>query len=104
MKGNQDNTLKRFMQEFFPYREFKKIGFFTKDMKGDYEAQAKRVCDFFGLKTVYEYRSKEIRCHLTYGSHKTGLGTDRPLNIDKQGKLKEEPFITIIPGIYDSDN
>jgi len=54
-------------------------------MKGDYEAQAKRVCDFFGFKTVYEYGAEEIRCHISYGGK-------RP---------PDEPFITVIPSIYD---
>lgn len=75
--------LKAFMQEFFPYSEFKKIGFFTKEMRGDYEAQAKRVCEFFGFKTVYEYRAEETRCHISY--------------IDPVGK----PFITVLPSIYE---
>ena len=82
------------MKEFFPYREFKRIGFFTKEMKGNYEAQAKKVCDFFGFKTVYEYGAMEIRCHVSYGQN------ERPLVINSGGKLQEEPFITCITNIY----
>ncbi len=76
------SVLERFMKEFFPFREFLKIRFFTQEMKGDYEAQAKRVCDFFGYKTVYEYGAKEIRCHIS--------------NDDVEGT-----FITVLPSIYD---
>ncbi len=82
----KDVVLERFMKEFFPYGEFKKIGFFTKEMKGDYKAQAKRVCDFFGYETVYEYGAKEIRLHISY----------------VEGKRPEgEPFVTLTPSIYE---
>lgn len=84
--GSDAGVLERFMIEFFPFAELRKAGFFTKKMKGDYYAQAKRVCDLFGYKSVFEYRAKEIRCHLSY----TG---ERPEN-DKE-------FITVIPSIYD---
>lgn len=73
------------MQEFFPFTPLRKAGFFTPEMKGDYEAQAARVCQRFGFKSVYEYGAKEIRCHLS--------------------KVREvapdEPFITVIPSIYE---
>jgi acyl-CoA thioesterase FadM len=80
------NVLKRFMKEFFPFSEFKKVGLFTAEMKNDYEAQAKKICNYFGYTTVYEYGAKEINCHITYVDGK------RPIN---------EPFITTIPSIYD---
>jgi len=51
----KDAVLKRFMKEFFHFPTLCKAGFFTKEMKGDYKAQAERVCKFFGYKTVYEY-------------------------------------------------
>jgi len=82
--GSDAGVLKRFMMEFFPFTELKKAGFFTKEMKGDYYSQAKKVCFFFGYKSVFEYGAKEIRCHLSY---------KRPEN-DKE-------FITVIPSIYD---
>ncbi|SKA30154.1 hypothetical protein SAMN04488128_103229 [Chitinophaga eiseniae] len=84
--GKDPGLLTRFMQEFFPYGHFKKIGIFTKGMRGNYYAQAARICKFFGLKTIYEYGSKEIRCHLTYVDGK------RP---------KGEPFVTVTPSIYE---
>jgi hypothetical protein len=90
MVKERDNSdaavLKRFMQEFFPFNEFRKIGFFTKEMKGDYEAQAKRVCKFFGFDTVYEYRATTMRVHISYGEG------HRP---------PDEPFITEFPSIYE---
>jgi len=81
MKTEKEMVLERFMKEFFPYSAFKKIGFFTAEMRGDYESQAKRVCEFFGYETVYEYRAHEVRCHISDGcrSH----------------------FITVIPSIYE---
>jgi hypothetical protein len=51
----KDKVLEGFMKEFFHFPSLCKVGFFTKEMKGDYKAQAKRVCDRFGFKTVYEY-------------------------------------------------
>ena len=78
------DVLKRFMQEHFPFSVLRKAGFFTKEMKNDYEAQAKRVCNRFGFKTVFEYGAEEIRCHIT-----------------KVNPDPSEPFITIIPSIYE---
>ena len=86
MKTEKDKVLERFMKEFFPFGTFRKAGFFTKEMKGDYEAQAKRVCEFFGFETVYEYRSKEISGHISYA---------------KGYRPPDEPFVTVLPSIYD---
>lgn len=83
--GKDAGVLERFMKEFFPYGEFKKAGIFTKEMKGNYYAQAKRVADFFGYETVFEYGATEIRCHITFGG-------ERP---------KDQPFITVLPSIYE---
>lgn len=82
----KDTLLGRFMREFFPFSELRKVGFFTPEMRGDYQAQAKRVCDFFGYQTVYEYGKDEVRGHLSY---------DHP---EARGNT---PFVTIIPSIYD---
>lgn len=90
-----DLVLERFMKEFFPFAALKKIGLFTKEMKGDYPAQAKRICTWLGYETIYEYRATEIRCHISYTD-------DEPLlSISPDGKLKERPFITVIPSIYE---
>ncbi|MCW3466544.1 hypothetical protein [Chitinophaga nivalis] len=84
--GKDPQLLKRFMQEFFPYSHFKKIGIFNKEMRGNYYAQAARICNRLGLKSIYEYGSKEIRCHLTYVDGKRPEG---------------EPFVTVTPSIYE---
>lgn len=83
--GSDAGVLERFMKEFFPFIQMKKIGFFKKEIKGDYYVQAKRVCDYFGYKSVFEYGAKEIKCHLTFAG-------ERP---------PDEPFVTVIPSIYD---
>jgi len=91
-KRGKDMVLQRFMKEFFPFAPLRKAGFFTKEMRGDYEAQAKRVCEYFGYKTVYEYGAKEIRCHiLETGNHGS---LQRPSE-------RTELFVTVIPSIYD---
>jgi hypothetical protein len=79
-----DEVLERFMKEFFPYADCKKAGLFTKEMKGDYQAQANKICEWFGFDSVYEYGSEEIRCHISEGE------TDKP-------------FITVIPSIYETE-
>lgn len=53
--AEKDEILKRFMKEFFHFPTLCKAGFFKKEMKGDYKAQAERVRSFFGFKSVYEY-------------------------------------------------
>jgi len=88
------DLLKKFMIENFDYSGLRKAGVFTKEMRGDYQAQAKRICEMFGYKSVYEYGAKEIRCHLSYAGQ-------RPLSVDESGNLKEEPFVTVIPSIYE---
>lgn len=85
-KSETELVLERFMKEFFPYAYWRKVGFFTKEMRGDYKAQDERVCKFFGYKTVFEYGAKEVSAHLSYAD---GY---RP---------KDEPFVTVILSIYD---
>lgn len=82
--GNDAGVLERFMKEFFPYRELKKAGVFTKEMRGDYYSQAVRICNRFGYKSVFEYGSKEIRCHISYVQRPPGT-----------------PFVEVIPNIYE---
>lgn len=97
-------VLERFMKEFFPYAEFKNAKIFTKEMRKDYVAQANKICYLLGLKTIYEYRKEEIRCHITYANPdcKTGLDTNgRPMNIDENGNITVEPFVTVIKSIWD---
>lgn len=89
-----ENILEKFMKEFFPFGSFVKIGFFTKEMKGDFDAQAKRVCDFFGYETVYEYRAKKISAHISWDEGEW-------LSINSKGELEEKPFVTTFPSIYE---
>jgi hypothetical protein len=106
MKKKKDKVLENWMKEFFPYSEFRRAGVFTKEMKGDYEAQSQYICRRLNLASIYEYGKEEIRCHITYAnpSCPAGISTDgRPLNINVVGKLKEEPFVTFIPSIWDED-
>ncbi len=84
--NDDDGVLERFMKEFFDFNTLKKVGFFTKEMKGDYKAQAKRVSDFFGYKTVYEYGTDEVRCHISYANKED---------------IKNKPFIMVVPNIYE---
>lgn len=87
-ENEMDGVLERFMKEFFPYSELKKAGFFTKEMKGNYKAQAKRICDYFGYDSVYEYGKDDIRMHISY---------------PREGERRDDPFITVIPSIWESD-
>ena len=84
--GSDPELLKRFVKEFFHFPSLLKSGFFTKEMKNDYYAQAERICHFFGYKSIFEHGAEEIRCHITYVEGK------RP---------KDEGFTTVIPSIYD---
>jgi len=87
--------LKKFMKEWFPYGEFKKAGIFTKEMKGDYEAQAERICNRLGLETIYEYGHLGVGTifHLTH---------DRiELHVNEKGELKSPPFVEQIQSIYE---
>ncbi len=100
-QAEKDRTLKNFMQEQFDFEGLLEIGFFKEQDREDYKVQAKKVCKFFGFESVYEYGARDIRCHLSYGDEQSGLGNDRPLHVNENGKLKEEPFITVIPNIYE---
>ena len=95
-KTEKELVLERFMQEHFDFNSLCKAGFFNKGMRKDYQAQADRICSYFGFKTVFEYGTKEIRCHITYGDSVSGLGSERPLHISEDGKLAEDPFVTVI--------
>ncbi|MDM8174819.1 hypothetical protein QT327_10700 [Olivibacter sp. 47] len=97
-----DQLLKSFLDEHIPFYELRRAGFFPKEMKkSDIHGQAKRICEFFGYKTVYEYGAKVTYAHISYASGISGLDSDRPLHIDEEGKLKEAPFIEQFGGIYE---
>ena len=87
----ESKALKSFLIANFSYKDLKKAGFF-KDIKfNDYEGQAKKICDFFGYKNIYEYGKHEIRCHISYSE-------SRPIEVDEKGQLKTIPFVeTIFP-------
>lgn len=86
-EDEKDEVLKNFMKEFFHFPSLCKVGFFTKEMKGDYKAQAERVCRFFGYKTVFEYGAKTTEgIHLSYAKGK---------------KPDNEPFAFKIKSIYE---
>lgn len=80
-----DKLLEKFMKEFFPFKELVKLGFFTKEMKGNYKAQSEKVCTFFGYKTVYEYGTNEFSYHASY--------------VDKN--KEDKPFIEVVNNIYE---
>ncbi len=89
-----EGVLKRFMIEHFDFKALLKEGFFTKEMRHDYKAQAAVVCDYFGYESVYQYGAKTMSGHITFEG-------DRPLHIDEKGSLQCEPFITVVPGHSD---
>lgn len=79
-------ALQAFLKAHFDFTSLKKSGFFPKEMKHtDYEGQAKRICDYFGLASIYEYGKYEIRAHITYAN-----GVRKPV-VDKDGNVKVDP-------------
>lgn len=95
-RTESDLLLKNFLEEFFDFYTLRRVGFFPKDMKkSDIYGQSKRICYYFGYESIYEYRSHTVRAHLSYEEG------NRPLHIDEQGSLKEEPFVSEFKGIYD---
>ena len=67
-------VLENFMKEFFCFDSLLKAGFFTKEMRGNYEAQAERVRTFFGFETVYEYGAKKFKALVNHTDpKKSGL-------------------------------
>lgn len=98
----KQETLKNFTLEHFDFDGLKKAGVYGNGIKRkDYQAQADRICQFFGFKTVYEYGTEEIRCHISYGSGPAGLDSERPLNVSETGALQPEPFVTVIKSWLD---
>lgn len=57
MKATGDRRLKFFMQKHIPFQALKKAGFFAGVPFNDYEEQARRICNRFGLKNIYDYSS-----------------------------------------------
>lgn len=103
-ESDKDRILREFMLENFYFDDLKKVGFYGKDIKRkDYQKQADRICKAFGYKSVFEYGTKEVRAHITFADPDCplGIGTYRPLHVDKEGELKPEPFVTVIPSWLD---
>ena len=51
--------LKDFLLNNFDFKALKEIGFYSKDIKeNDYQKQADRICQYFGLETVYQFESQ----------------------------------------------
>ena len=74
--------LKNFIEEHFDYDDFRAVKLFDETIKrDDYDKQSEIICEYFGLKTIYEYLFEPITCHVTYVEGK------RP---------KDEPFVTTI--------
>lgn len=97
--------LEKFLDEFFDFEGLVEVGVLKKEMKGDCVAQAERICKVLNLKNIYEYGAFEFVGHITYGDPDDPSGltsTSRPLHVDENGKLQEEPMITVIENIYKS--
>lgn len=86
------NVLKCFLKDNFDFSGLKKSGFFPKEMKHtDYEGQAKKICEYFGLESIFDYGKHEIRCHISYAGERSSYVNDK-------GELKVTPFVeTIFP-------
>ena len=76
--------LKQFLENNIPVAELMEVGFIPKGTKKtDYEKIAARVCEFFGYKSIYEYKKV---CHGKLCDGK---------NCDRSNKFCEK---------YDADN
>lgn len=80
--------LKSFLLEHFDFNGLKKVGLFNKEIKSkDYEKQADRICEYFGLENIFEYGFNEIKAHISY---------------DKGQRPTYEPFVTVIKPWHES--
>jgi|SRR6185369_17755025 hypothetical protein len=69
-KQIKDTKLKEFMQDHFDFKTMKKVVFFKGIKFNDYEAQAAKVCHFFGLESIYDYANigRGEYCHISYAN------------------------------------
>lgn len=52
----EKKRLKNFLRDNFSFSDLKKLGFYSKEVRAnDYEKQAIRICQYFGLDNVYDY-------------------------------------------------
>jgi hypothetical protein len=82
--GKDPELLKRFLEEFFDFDGLCVSGFWGEELRDNHYGQAKRICTFFGLTSIYEYGSSEVRCHIT---------EDEP--------TREKEFVTVFKNIYE---
>lgn len=78
------DVLKNFIEEFFDVDELIEVGLIKKENRNNYPAIADRITEYFGLSSIFEYRSHEINCHITYA-----------------GDRGNKPFVENFPNIYD---
>jgi hypothetical protein len=92
---NDRQLLKSFLHEHFDLKTLKKAGLIPKEVRlNNYEKIAEIICRRLSLKSIYEYKAVEIRCHLTYD-------TDcRPSWINQYGEYQTTPFVETISSIY----
>lgn len=82
-----DKKLKEYMLDHFDFGVFKKAGIYPKEMKfNDYEGQAKVICHFFSIASIYDYSEigKGTPVHISYADPKPG-----PLDIPPHRKFVE---------------
>ena len=63
-----DKYLKKYLKDNFCFKDLKKAGFYSKEIKAtDYEKQAERICQFYSLKNVYDFSKMGVgtRYHIT---------------------------------------
>lgn len=46
-----------YLQEHFDYDGLKTIGFFKNIKRRDYDAQIKRICQWFGIVNIFQYET-----------------------------------------------
>lgn len=77
----EEDRLRDFMKDNFPFASFKKMGIFKDLDKNDYKKQAERICDIFGYESVYEYTAPEFYPDSSFVSGKF------PDEVNKSGEL-----------------
>lgn len=86
--SEDDRILKEFLDEHIPFYELRKVGFFPKEMKKtDIHGQAKRICKFFGYKTVFEYNAHPVYAHISYADGHRGT------SVNDKGELVSKTFV-----------
>ncbi|MCC3159659.1 hypothetical protein LJ737_20630 [Hymenobacter sp. 15J16-1T3B] len=87
MDTAEKDRLKAFILDHFPFDELKEMGFWQKGTRrNDYEAQAARVCHYFGYKSVYEYGRELPEVHQVTESVAVGKFPD---TVSESGELKQ---------------